>query len=223
MGLSRVQGPLTAGPIDQSTKRSVHVDFSFKTLKQQLSQNAPYLTELLFGIGKSIDPSMTTRSIVQEIHSLTSLCVLAKKDTDSVNGFQLLIGLMLVARALGKQVLTDLNHLGVCVSHSELLQKIEDTARTIESSTDIRQGVWIVAYDNIYIHRKVFHQKKDRHDESWDFRSRLAVKIAHPPPQEFLSTAATPQCRRSALQPHAQLPDSSDDNFFLLREKMSQT
>lgn len=214
VSLRQVQGPLTAGPIDQSDKRLLHKDFSFKALQQQLSQSAPHLTDLLLKIGKSIDPMATTRSMVKDIHSLTALCVLAHKDSESVKGFQLLIGLMLVARAVGKQVITDLNHLGVSVSYSELLRTIEDTARAIDSSTDVQFGVWVVAYDNINIHKRVAHERTDRHAESWDFTSRIAVKVAHPPPQELLASAASPQGRRSDLDPHALLPDSNDDVFF---------
>ena len=53
---------------------------------------------------------------VKDIHSLSALRVLAKKDSNQINGFQTLVGLMLIARATSKQVITDLNHIGVSLS-----------------------------------------------------------------------------------------------------------
>ena len=57
---------------------------------------------------------------------------------------------MLIAGATSKQVI------------------VEQTATSVDSSTEIQHGTWIVAYDNLNFHKKVFHERVGRHDESRD-------------------------------------------------------
>ena len=64
---------------------------------------------------------------------------------------------MLIAGATSKQVI------------------VEQTATSVDSSTEIQHGTWIVAYDNLNFHKKVFHERVGRHDESRDFTSHLVT------------------------------------------------
>ena len=86
---------------------------------------------------------------------------------------------MLIAGATSKQVI------------------IEQTSTSVDSSTEIQHGTWMVAYDNLNFHKKVFHKRVGRHDESRDFTSRLAIKVHRLPPETLLCTA---------LEPHNLLP-----------------
>ena len=61
----------------------------------------------------------------------------------------------------------------------------------------------------------MFHERVGRHNESWDFTSRLATKVHRLPPETLLCTAGVPQGPRSSLEPHNLLPTSGDDQYFL--------
>ena len=58
---------------------------------------------------------------------------------------------MLVARATSKQVITTLNHMGVCLSYSQTFSYVENAAKAIEQNRELQHGDWIVAYDNIIL------------------------------------------------------------------------
>ena len=106
-------------------------------------ETAPHLTTLLFSIGQYItDPEHTTFPFmtVKDVHSLFALIVLPKKDSPHVNGFQTLVGLMLLARGISKQVITGLNHIDVSLSYYEILRLVEQTADAIASSNAIQHG-----------------------------------------------------------------------------------
>ena len=215
--LRQTKGILSTGPLNPSHRRSVH-QFKFETVKDLLMETAPPLTTLLFSIGQYItDPEHTTFPSMtgKDVHSLSALCVLAKKDSPHVNGFQTLVGLMLLARGTSKQVITGLNHIDVSLSYYEILRLVEQTADAIASSNAIQHGTWIVAYDNINFYKHVLHERQGRHHESWNFTSRLATKVLNLPSEELLSTAGIPQCRRSSLNHQDLLPTDEDDEYFI--------
>ena len=214
VSLRRAKGLLSSGPIDQSDRRSIQ-EFDFKEVKKQLMETTPHLSSLMFSVGQFSEEAAGPHMTVKDIHSLSALCVLAKKDSNQINSFQTLVGLMLIARATSKQVITDLNHIGVSLSYRELLRLVEQTATSADSSTEIQHGTWIVAYDNLNFHKKVFHERVGRHNESWDFTSRLATKVHRLPPETLLCTAGVKQSPRSSLEPHNLLPTSGDDQYFL--------
>ena len=83
-------------------------------------ETTPHLSSLMFYVGQFSEEAAGPHMTVKDIHSLSALCVLAKKDSNQINGFQTLVGLMLIARATSKQVITDLNHIGVSLSYREL-------------------------------------------------------------------------------------------------------
>ena len=124
---------ISTGPIDKADLLPL-VDFTFTQLHDQLQllEHAPQLTSLLSSIGQYADPGGI--STLKGIHSLAAVCLMAKKNSDHVKGFQLLVSLMLVARATSKHVITDLNHIGVCLSYSQTFRYVEDIARAIDNS-----------------------------------------------------------------------------------------
>ena len=75
---------------------------------------------------------------------------------------------------------------------------VEQTATSVDSSTEIQHGTWIVAYDSLNFHKKVFHERVGRHDESRDFTSRLATKVHRLPFETLLCTAL--HCFRASHQ-----------------------
>lgn len=212
VSLQRTGGVLSTGPIDTEDPGSL-TEFSFSQLHDQLLQHAPNITFLLSTIGSSGDVTKTVTT-PKDIHSLAAISVLAKKNSDNVKGFQLLLSLMLVARATSKLVITTLNHIGICLSYSQTLRYIENAARTIENSRELSHGHWIVAYDNINIQKRMRHERFARHTEAWNFTSRLALKVAKLPPPEYNSTAGISQCKRTDLSVEDILPSDDDDRAF---------
>ena len=214
--LEKVGGMISTGPIDKADPLSL-VDFTFTQLHDQLLEHAPQLTSLLSSIGQYADPGGI--STLKGIHSLAAVCLMAKKNSDHVKGFQLLVSLMLVARATSKYVITDLNHIGVCLSYSQTFRYVEDIARAIDNSRQLQEGNWIVAYDNINIRKSVTHERHARHSESWNFTSRLAIKVSKLPPSEYCAFAGIPQGHRKDLAIDDLLPNDDDDKEFLIAAK----
>ena len=207
--LQRVGGMMSHGPVNISDPRSL-TDFSFSQLHRHLLQHAPNITSLISSIGQNSDVPAS-----RDIPSLVAICLLAKKNSDKVKGFQLLLSLMLVARATSKQVITTLNHIGVCLSYRQTYRYVENTARAIEQSKELQTGHWIVAYDNMFKHaKKVVHERYSRLTESWNFTSRLGIKVANLPPNEYKDTAGVPQGNRQDLAVEDILPNDDDDIAF---------
>ena len=79
--------------------------FSLDTLVDELHSQAPSLYGLLQDVGHtSRNESTTERICTEELKTVTSMCVLLNARTNRCNGMQLLISLMLIARATNKQV-----------------------------------------------------------------------------------------------------------------------
>ena len=162
---------MSTGPVDAADACSLTADFSLHNLHSHLLIHAPKITLLLLSIGQA-----DTTTGPNDIYSLAAVCLLAKKTRDKVKDFQLLVSLMFVAKATSKQVITTLNHMGVCLSYSQTFRNVENAARAIEQNSELQHGDWAVAYDNINIEKRVTHDRHARHTEAWNFTSRLAVK-----------------------------------------------
>ena len=206
--LQRAGGIMSTGPVDAADPSSLTADFSLHNLHSQLLTHAPKITSLLSSIGQT-----DTTTGLKDIYSLAAVCLLAKKASDKVKGFQLLVSLKLVARATSKQVITTLNHMGVCLSYSQTFKYVGNAAKAIEQNRELQHGDWIVAYDNINIEKRVTHERHARHTEAWNFTSRLAVKVARLPPPDY-NTTELPQCTRGDLAVEDILPNDDDDKTF---------
>lgn len=68
-----------------------------------------------------------------------------------MKGLQLLVSLMLVARAVNKQVIASLNHLGVCLSCTQTIEWVKRVA----SDVRLKEGQWMLAFDNVNFQKKV--------------------------------------------------------------------
>ena len=86
VSLRRSKGLLSSGPIDQSDRRSIQ-EFDFKEVKKQLMETTPHLSSLMFTVGQFSEEAAGPHMTVKDIHSLSVLCVLAKKDNNQINGF----------------------------------------------------------------------------------------------------------------------------------------
>ena len=84
----------------------------------------------------------------------------------------------------------------------------------------LKEGTWIVAYDNINIHKKVQHERMFRYSEDWDFTSRLALQVVHTPPSALQMTAALPQKARSEVTPEDLMPNDGGEALFCKRAQL---
>ena len=184
---------MSPDPVDAADASSLSADFSLHNLHSQLLTHASKITSLLSSIGQT-----DTTTGPKDIYSFAAVCLLAKKASDNVKGFQLLVSLMLVARATSTQVITTLKHMGVCLSYSQTFRYVENAAKAMKQNRELQHGDWIVAYDNINIEKSVTHERHARHTEAWNFTSRLAVKVARLPPLDYNKTEL-PQCTRGDL------------------------
>ena len=97
------------------------------------------------------------------LKSVTALSTLLKCCSVKVLGLQLFLSIMLIARATSNynthtQVMTVLNHAGVCVSYTtawKYLKKLTVESRYLDI---VREEHWIWAYDNLNINLKVHHE-----------------------------------------------------------------
>ena len=101
-------GPFIKGP---STHKLLH-QFSLSQLRDQLAMHSPCLSSTISTLNHPTDDS-TEASVLQNVHSITALSILARKRSNKLKGLPLLVGLMLIARAVHKQVIANLNHLGI--------------------------------------------------------------------------------------------------------------
>lgn len=140
--------------------RSSYLTSVSKQLQHPFMKYAPQLTQTIRSLGRRPD---IIRSSVLNIHSLAVLSIIAKKQDDKLKGLQLLISLMMVARSASKWLFETFNHLGSCLSYSQTWDYVRKFATETARSTELKEGIWIVAYDNITIHKKVQHERMFRH------------------------------------------------------------
>ena len=197
-------------PLDKESISTIE----FSTIWQTFQHHAPLLSGLIFTLGRSESASHTA---VLDVHSMTILAILCQKRAMRANWFQTLVSLMLISRATNKQVFVGLNHMGLCLSYSQTLQRLETIALATEASQAMATGTWILAYDNINIHKHVTHQRMDKQGEMWNMTTRLAFQVDHLPPSEYLATAHIPQGPRSMLTAKDLLPSDTDEQLFTYR------
>lgn len=207
--LHKAAGPVTSGPAN----KDLLATFSFQQLNAEFLKYAPQLTNTIQSLGRHPGSS---RDNLMSIHSLAALSILSKKGDDKLKALQLLLSLMTVARSVSKRVFETFNHLGLTLSYTQTWEYVRKFAAATERASQLKEATWIVAYDNINIHKRVMHERMCRH-EAWDFTSRLALKVKNTPPPEWQQTAALPQKHRSELQPDELMPNDDDESLFTSR------
>lgn len=144
----------------------------------------PCPNSIISTLNHPADESTEARAL-HSVHSITALSILARRRSNKMKGLQLLVGLMLIARAVHKQLIASLNHLGISLSYNQIMEWVKRLARETAKDSNLKKGEWILVFDNVNFQRKVRHETKQRHTESWDFTSRLAVKVGWLPPPEL--------------------------------------
>ena len=97
--LLSASGTLCSGPNSLENLKS----FSLATVISEVRQLAPNLYSLLCDLGDT-ERNAIDETSTEEIKALMSLCVLANARSQRANGVQLFVSIMLIARAINKQV-----------------------------------------------------------------------------------------------------------------------
>ena len=188
--------------------------FSISEIQSCCKTVAPLLTHIL-----SIGDSEPNRGsvVVRELRCVTLMSVLAKQKGMRLLMFQLLLSLMCFARAVSRPVLDTLNRVGICMSYQRTLDWLKEIAKKTTTEHQLEKGQWLLVYDNVNFQKKIRHERLGRKGESWNFTSRLAVKIDRLPPADLVAKGNKPQCSRSSLLPESILPSDEDEDAFFRR------
>ena len=128
--------------------------FSLSSLLAELRQLAPGLVELCISLGDTHrnadcdDIGDEDALIDNDIKVLVYMCTLLNARSRQVNGLQLLLSLMLVARAINKQVSSYLKKISLDIDHFEF---------------SLDHYFWI--YNNLNIHHVVIHEREGTYDK----------------------------------------------------------
>ena len=158
--LYQAGGPFTDGP---STHKLLH-DFSISMLSDQLSKHSPHLHAIISTLNCPHDDSAQAHAI-HNIRGITALSIIARRRSNKMKGLQLLVSLMLTARAVSRQVITSLNHLGICLSYHQTMEWVKRLARETARDSTLKEGHWIVVFDNVNFQKRVRHERQHRHTE----------------------------------------------------------
>ena len=96
---------------------------------------------------------------------------------------------MLTARAVGRQVITSLNHLGTyIISYHETMEWVKRLARETAMDSTLREGHWIVVFDNVSFQKRVRHERQHRHTESiMEFYQQTDSKSSNDTTQKWIN------------------------------------
>ena len=200
---------LTDGP----KTRKMLSEFSLSMLGGQFSKHSPHLLGIMSTLSSPGEDSAQAHPI-HNIHSITAISILAKRKNHKIKGLQLLVSLMLIARAVHKKVITSLNHLGICLSYQQSMEWVKRLTKETKQNFKLKEGHWILVFDNVNCQKKIRHERMHRHTESWNFTSRLAVRINKLPPPDIEKKGDAPQGSRGNLHPELLLPNDEDEQLF---------
>ena len=153
--------------------------FSMEAIIDDIRTSAPSVYQLFLHLGDT-GRNVIGETSAEQRKAIMSLCTMLNARSQKVNGMQLLLSLMLIARATSKQVstinirfgvvylivsctsqaITVLNNAGVCMSYRmswEYLRKLTTEAEYLQV---VRCGHWLWVYDNVNLHQKVRHERE---------------------------------------------------------------
>ena len=154
-------------------------DFSMTAVIATLKATCPEVYSLVQQLGSTQRYARDGVLPDEELKGVMAICTLLNARSSWVKGLQLMISLMLVARASGRQVMwftlhiqtytwmliltqtmTLLNHAGVCMSYTATWDHLLAFTQEANLLTKVQTGNWIWAYDNLNIHRVHRHERQ---------------------------------------------------------------
>ena len=147
--LYQAGGPFMEGP---STTKLLQ-DFSVSLLHDQLVEHSPLLNSIVTSLNCPA-PDSAQDHVIHRIQGISALSILARRRSTKMKGLQLLISLMLVARAVNKQVIASLNYLGICLSYTQTMEWVKRLVKEVASDVSLKEGQWMLVYDNVNFQKK---------------------------------------------------------------------
>ncbi len=158
-------------------------NFSLDAVIAELKAHAPSLYQLFLELGdvRRVARDDSDAITVQTMKATASLWTLLNARSSRVKGFQLLMGLMLVARATSRQVrmrqfssccirqfvialsvqaMEVLNYTGVCMSYHATWGYLRQLTTEAQYVDVVKEGHWQWVYDNINLHQRVRHERE---------------------------------------------------------------
>ena len=135
--------------LEQEINSVLHT-FSISSLYDTVSKAAPRLSQLI----QSLEVPAEKDALLHSVRGTTVMAILARRGDNRFQGLQLVISLMLFARAVGRNVITSLNHIGVAMSYTPTLDWLRKAADDVSRSVNFREGRWMLVFDNVNFQKK---------------------------------------------------------------------
>ncbi|XP_062501053.1 uncharacterized protein LOC134178235 isoform X1 [Corticium candelabrum] len=133
--------------------------------------------------------------------------MLLKHRSNKAMAIPLMMTMMMIGRGTNRQVIHDLNHLGVAASYDQGWRYLEGIAEEQRKVKEICKGPCLWVYDNLNITKNVAHQRKEDQTKMWNMTTRLVIQIDDIPADQPTATATK---RRQDLKEEDILPSSKD-------------
>lgn len=147
-----------------------HFDtFGFMELEQSFEDNAPYLCQLLKGLGRRdcTFPSKTARELPQSTAKFAVIgSMLLHSYTQKSNRLQMVLGLYFNSSGCPKHVIEVLASMNMSVSYPTVMNALDQlTESTLENLRElVRKCTFYILYDNINIPNRKHDQRLDNKD-----------------------------------------------------------
>ena len=147
--------PLLVGPVSPP---ELH-QFSFRGIDDCLKTHSPHLYLLLQKLISSGDRREEAEDSVR-MKTAVAESVLLKQRDPRASGMQLLTTFKLIAKGNSKDVLTHLNHMGICMSYRQAWRRLQTIADDPDRLKQFegRQCLWV--YDNFNLFGGVHHERQ---------------------------------------------------------------
>eukprot|EP00118_Oscarella_pearsei_P019716 m.211047 g.211047 ORF g.211047 m.211047 type:complete len:424 (+) comp39750_c0_seq3:337-1608(+) len=185
--------------------------FNIAEYQERLRYLAPHLYGILEAL--ILPPVRYDKTIVESVDVkrdnavVQIMSMILKHRSNRAAVIPTLISLLMISKGTSKQVISDLNSLGVATLPTHSWQCLEKMAeRHVDTLPESTRMIW--AYDNLNIMKRIRHERSDHHLQMWDMTTRLVIDLSQVPFPEFSESVRR---RRQDLDEWAILPSTSDN------------
>lgn len=145
---------LLDGPLSQTNLEA----FSVREIQETLETHSPRLWTLIQGLvqGPSVEPA--SKASIRLKATISEALMLKHRDPRA-NGLQLLTTFMLIAKGTNKEVITNMNHMGICLSYKQAWRRLKIIASDQTRVQRLAEKPLMWVYDNLNVFRGVHHER----------------------------------------------------------------
>ena len=147
--LSLLDGPVSLPSLEM---------FSVREIQQTLETYSPRLWTLLQRLVHSPCVDSSSEASARTKATISESLILKHRDPRA-SGMQLLTTFMLIAKGTNKEVITHLNHMGVCMSYSQAWRRLKSIASDPAGLQQLVDKPLLWVYDNLNIYQRVHHER----------------------------------------------------------------